>query len=989
MKVIAQRICPLFLLCVVSALGATEPHRQVWNLDGTWQVAEGKLEQQPAVFDHTVPVPGLLDMAQPPFESPGNTIELKNRTTPGRPADPLREAFWYRRTFRLDGSLPAVALLKVNKACYGTKVFVNGQVVGEYLPNFTPGWFDVLPFLKSDGGENELIIRVGASLAQIPPQISDGYDIEKSRYIPGIYDSVQLILSGTPHIVNVQTVPDVEKKSVRAVIELANAGTGSKTVAAQCVVREKKSGKIVGEAVAGPVTVVPGQTAKADVVIAIRDAKLWSPENPFLYELEVDTGADRSVTRFGLRSIRFDPNDGCAYLNGKKYFLRGSNVCIYRFFEDAVRGALPWDETWVRNLHRKFKEMHWNSLRYCIGFPPERWYEIADEEGILIQDEFPVWNQFSPNRWPAAVTVAGLAAEYTEWMRERWNHPCVAIWDAQNETSNDSVTGPAIMAVRDLDLSRRSWDNGWGTPQRPGDISECHPYRSGHTKGLPNFATEDGVPNVGPGFGIEPFVNKAKPPYLINEYGWLWINRDGSLPTLTTALYGRILGSDVTVEQRWQYYARTLAAKTEFWRSHRKCAGVLHFCGLGYSRPDGQTSDNFIDVKNLVFEPNFFRYVRDAFAPVGLMLDFWESSAIAGEKKNLRIAAVNDLDAAWNGTVRLRMLNGTTVLSEQMQPLAIPALGEAEIRFDCAMPLTLGDYTLEAALIRNGETPVCSLRDVTVTARNSAKSATASSEMRLGENVYSASLAVDGKTDTRWSSEFKDGEWLAVDMGESKTVSGVELLWETACAADYVIEVSTDGFNWQEAARNFQGAGKTERIEFAPVQARWIRMRALKRATGYGVSLWEFRVLEPDLTGADKTSALQKNNLALDRSATASSEVRNELGFFPAQLAVDGRSTTRWSSEGADNQWLAVDLGETKTVSSVELLWEAACAAEYVIEVSNDGEQWTEVARNLNGKGGIEQLKFAPVKTRWIRMRALKRATVCGVSLWEFRVLEK
>ncbi|MCX6896511.1 MAG: hypothetical protein NTZ16_13635 [Verrucomicrobia bacterium] len=450
-------------LCLSPATvrAADAPLRQVISLDGTWQIAEGNLTNLPAAFDHTVPVPGLLDMASPPFEAPGSSIEFKNRSKPSRPADPRREAFWYRRTFRIAGPIPAVALLKVTKACYTTKVFVNGQTVGEHAPNFTPGWFDVLPFLKRDGGENELIIRVGASLAQVPPQITDGYDIEKSRYIPGIYDSVQLILSGTPHVVNVQTVPDMEKKTVRAVIELANAGAGSATVKARCVVREKKSRK--------PVVVGNGRIAKADVVVSIRNAQLWSPESPFLYELEVDTGADTSVTRFGLRSIRFDAETGFAYLNGKKRFLRGSNVCIFRFFEDVTRGALPWDETWVRNLHRKFKEMHWDSLRYCIGFPPERWYEIADEEGIVIQGEFPVWNCCEKKGWPAAITVADLAAEYTEWMREHWNHPCVAIWDAQNETPNDSVTGPALMAVRDLDLSRRSWDNGWGAPQRPGD----------------------------------------------------------------------------------------------------------------------------------------------------------------------------------------------------------------------------------------------------------------------------------------------------------------------------------------------------------------------------------------------------------------------------------------------------------------------------------------------------------------------------------------
>ncbi len=72
-----------------------------------------------------------------------------------------------------------------------------------------------------------------------------------------------------------------------------------------------------------------------------------------------------------MRSFRFDPATGRAMLNGKPYFLRGTNVCAYRFFEDAERGDQPWRAEWVRRLHQQFKSMHWNSIRYCIGFPPE------------------------------------------------------------------------------------------------------------------------------------------------------------------------------------------------------------------------------------------------------------------------------------------------------------------------------------------------------------------------------------------------------------------------------------------------------------------------------------------------------------------------------------------------------------------------------------------------------------------------------------------
>ena len=90
---------------------------------------------------------------------------------------------------------------------FGTRVFLNGTLLGDHLPSFTPGYFDARPALKT--GENEILIRVGADRDAVGRAYPDGFDFEKERYIPGIFDSVQLILSGTPHFVSVQSAPDV------------------------------------------------------------------------------------------------------------------------------------------------------------------------------------------------------------------------------------------------------------------------------------------------------------------------------------------------------------------------------------------------------------------------------------------------------------------------------------------------------------------------------------------------------------------------------------------------------------------------------------------------------------------------------------------------------------------------------------------------------------------------------------------------------------
>jgi beta-galactosidase/beta-glucuronidase len=315
-------------------------------------------------------------MAQPAFEEVG----VKSTK---------REAFWYRRTFRIEEAVPPVAQIKVHKAMFGTRVILNGVPLGEHIPCFTPGYFDAKPALKA--GTNELLIRVGAFRESVPKPAPDGWDYEKKKYTPGIYDSVEVILSGSPHVTRVQAVPDIEKKTVTVHAWVRHAGTPTATKL-RLVVREAVSGRVAGEKECEISADGEGAEKTGQATIALRDCRLWSPEDPFLYELEAQSEADVLMTRFGMRSFRLDRVTGRAILNGKPYFLRGSNVTLYRFFEDAERGDKPWREEWVRRLHRKFREMHWNSLRYCIGFPPESWYRIADEEGFLIQDEFSIWN---------------------------------------------------------------------------------------------------------------------------------------------------------------------------------------------------------------------------------------------------------------------------------------------------------------------------------------------------------------------------------------------------------------------------------------------------------------------------------------------------------------------------------------------------------------------------------------------------------------------
>lgn len=690
------------------AAAADTASRRVLSLNGPWQVAEGTMDTIPSQFEHALPVPGLVDMARPAFDEVGKKSAK-------------RQAFWYRRTFTVEKAIPDVAILKIHKARYGTKVWLNGQLVGEHLPCFTPALMDVKRHLKGTGQQNELVIRVGADRESRPTDVPSGWDFEKYLYIPGIYDSVELILSGEPFIANIQTVPDIDGKKVRIIAELQSSI--ETTCPVTCEVMEAAGGELVGKVTLSDVPVTADTVTKLDLVVPLQSCRLWSPEDPFLYKLRLSTGEDTAETRFGMRSFRFDAASGRAVLNSKPYFMRGTNVCAYRFFEDAQRGDKPWRAEWVRRLHEKFKSMHWNSIRYCIGFPPEQWYDIADEVGFLIQDEFPIWLL---DKAPENPKAEKIIPEYTEWMRERWNHPCVAIWDAQNE-SHTAETGKALQAVRHLDLSNRPWDNGWAEPQSTQDCVEAHPYLMvglfNRDWGNASFTSMKDMVKVSPTPSLNQAQQKLKVPIIINEYAWLWLNRDGSTTCLTGPVYEKLLGPNSTAEQRRVLYAKCLAAKTEFWRAHRKCAGVLHFCGLGYSRPGdkprpegGATSDHFIDLENLTFEPNFEKYVRDAFSPVGVMLDYWGDDLPAGRQREFRVLVINDLYSDWKGEVHLRLLKDGTPVAAQGRSCTVPSLGSETLSFTQSVPSEPGEYTLTAELTAAGQQPIRSVRDAKVVA---------------------------------------------------------------------------------------------------------------------------------------------------------------------------------------------------------------------------------------------------------------------------------
>ncbi len=711
MRIIVAAVC---LLAFGSSVATSRGERLTVSLDGEWRIADSMAADTPPVeFTHKAPVPGLANLAKPQFdkvdafysrEHLANRIRAKlapeewlTNYWKGK-VDQDRNYFWYQRTFR-SPKQRAVALLKINKAQFGTAVWLNGQKLGEYAGCFSASYFHLENAIRWNA-ENILLIRVGAHPAVLPDTFPTGSDFEKIKWTPGIYDTVALIFCDNPLIETIQVAPKIATSEIVVQTKLRNCGGSSISTQLRQNIRARKGGKAVTAAEPTGVAIPAGEERVVTQTIGIPDAHLWSPEDPFLYVLDSTTGGDNTQTRFGMREFQFDGPTHRAYLNGKVYYLRGSNITLHRFFEDPLCKDLPWTEAWVRKLLGEVpKKMHWNYFRFCIGPVPDRWFDICDEVGLLIQNEFFVWTG-GPG-WYKGYSrdydASEMIRQCKDWMRDNWNHPSVAVWDANNETKNESFGAKIIPAVRSLDLSERPWENSYNAPAGPNDPVEYHPYlmSSGGfgklTFNMTNLETMDGKPNK----GSLPSDTNAP---LINEYGWLWLNRDGTPTRLTENLYPQLMGStNVTSRERLDLYAYLLGAKTEFWRAHRQYAGIIHFVYLTCSYPGVYTADHFSDVTRLKLDPAFVDYMGEAFKPLGVYINFFQPTLKAEADRTFRVMLVNDKPEAVSGTLVLSLENEKgKSLTQTEQPFAMAALGDQTLELSLSVRKVTGKCVLKA-----------------------------------------------------------------------------------------------------------------------------------------------------------------------------------------------------------------------------------------------------------------------------------------------------
>lgn len=125
------------------------------------------------------------------------------------------------------------------------------------------------------------------------------------------------------------------------------------------------------------------------------------------------------------------------------------------------------------------------------------------------------------------------------------------------------------------------------------------------------------------------------------------------------------------------------------------------------------------------------------------------------------------------------------------------------------------------------------------------------------------------------------------------------------------------------------------------------------------------------------------DNLAFGKKAYASS-ISKDAG--DPEAAIDASDGSRWAADMNDDEWIYIDLEEPTEIASIILNWESAHAKSYKLLISDDAQNWKEIYANQDSKGGVEEIKIKPVRTRYVKMQGLQRATMWGYSLYEFEL---
>ncbi|WP_195344715.1 glycoside hydrolase family 2 protein [Bacteroides xylanisolvens] len=438
--------------------------RSDWkNLNGLWKYAiTPKGTPAPAAYHGDILVPFAVESS---LSGVGKMINEK-------------EELWYQRTFDIPSAWRGKQiLLHFGAVDWKAEVWVNDVKVGEHTGGFTPFYFDITSVLNK--GNNDLVVKVWdpSDRGEQPrgKQIANPHGIWYTP-VTGIWQTVWLEPVATQYITNLKTTPNIDNNSVK--VEVAANTTSADKV--EVKVFDGKNLVAKGAALNG----VPVELAMP------ANAKLWSPDSPFLYNMEVTLYKDgkaidqvKSYTAMRKYSIRKGQNGITRLqLNNKDYFQFGP--LDQGWWPDGLYTA-PTDEALVYDL-KKTKDFGYNMVRKHVKVEPARWYTHCDQLGLIVWQDMP--NGGPSPQWQArnyfngtevirsAASEANYCKEWKEIIDCLYSYPSIAVWVPFNEAWGQFKTPEIVAWTKEYDPSRLVNPASGGNHYTCGDILDLHHY---------------------------------------------------------------------------------------------------------------------------------------------------------------------------------------------------------------------------------------------------------------------------------------------------------------------------------------------------------------------------------------------------------------------------------------------------------------------------------------------------------------------------------
>ena len=329
---------------------------------------------------------------------------------------------WYQRMIQIPSAWQGKRVkLNFGAVYYESEVYIDGRFVGRHYGGSDSFAFDITDFV-SDGKEHSIVVHAESDLrsgTQPGGKQSTNYYSYGCSYTrtTGIWQTVWMEAVDDMALERVQVVTDIDNEQIVVIPTYYNVAGGN-----TLSVEVRDGGKVVAHAESAAVQGVP-------VVVALKKAKLWSPESPFLYDVvyEVKDAEGRTLDRVdayvGMRKVHIDGNK--IYLNNKPYYQR--LVLDQGFYPDGIWTA-PSDEALKHDIEMS-KAAGFNGARLHQKVFEERFHYWADKLGYIVWGEMASWDKdFN--------SVAAARNFLSEWgnivMRDR-NHPALIVWTPFNE----------------------------------------------------------------------------------------------------------------------------------------------------------------------------------------------------------------------------------------------------------------------------------------------------------------------------------------------------------------------------------------------------------------------------------------------------------------------------------------------------------------------------------------------------------------------------